>query len=264
MPAFHCDIAVVLDTCYSDQCQSLAAALQLPLVAASHDEYPFYLKFVEGRLALQQGGSKPPGPIVVDFDSGVANYRRLKGGGELIVKAMGGDKKQRPSVLDATAGLGRDSFVLASWGFPVVMCERNPVIACLLRDGLRHAGASSSDELTSVITRLSLEARDAFGYLSALAAGGDMCPDIVYIDPMFPVSGKSAQVKKEMQAFHQVVGPDSNNEQLLALARQVAVHRVVVKRPKKSPPWLDATPSFSLSGKAVRFDIYAKKAFAKP
>jgi 16S rRNA (guanine1516-N2)-methyltransferase len=89
----------------------------------------------------------------------------------------------------------------------------------------------------------------------------DERPDVVYIDPMFPPSKKSALVKKEMRAFHQLVGADQDSGELLEAALEVAIHRVVVKRPLKSEYVTGKKPSYSLSGKAIRFDIYALKAF---
>jgi 16S rRNA (guanine1516-N2)-methyltransferase len=88
-------------------------------------------------------------------------------------------------------------------------------------------------------------------------------PDVVYIDPMFPASKKAALVKKDMQAFHQVVGADSDSDELLAAALAACEHRVVVKRPKKAPSLADTPPNFTIEGKAIRFDVYSLKAFNK-
>ena len=236
----------------------LAASLQLPVVetAAADAEYPYLLIDTERGLALQQTGRKAAGPVRVEFATGTAAHRRSFGGGELIVKAVGGGRQRRPMVLDATAGLGRDSFVLASWGYPVVLCERVPVVACLLRDGLRRAAASDDAELRAVIARMRLQAVDALDYLR-----GETAPEVVVIDPMFPPSKKTALVKKDMQAFHRLVGADTDSESLLALALTTAIYRVVVKRPLRAEYLADRQPSFSVTGKAIRFDIYTIKAF---
>jgi 16S rRNA (guanine1516-N2)-methyltransferase len=101
----------------------------------------------------------------------------------------------------------------------------------------------------------------AMDYLANLAE--EACPDVVYLDPMFPVSGKSALVKKEMRLFHSLVGLDEDSDALLDLALQRARHRVVVKRPPKAPYLAERKPQLSVAGKAVRFDIYPLKAFAK-
>ncbi len=256
------------------RCQQLAATLQLPLVEEDVVEggesrevktekvsphYAYWLTYTPQGLALQQTGPKAAGPVLVDFVSGVASHRRNQGGSELIVKAVG-DTRPRPSVLDATAGLGRDSFVLASRGYSVTLCERSPVVACLLQDGLERAAQNEDPELRAVIDQMQLEAGDAVDYLQRKQAEP---PGVIVIDPMFPPSKKTALVKKDMRAFHQVVGADLDSDQLLEAALTAAVYRVVVKRPLKAEFLSAKKPNFSVSGKAIRFDIYTKKALNK-
>ena len=57
----------------------------------------------------------------------------------MIAKAVGIAQGVRPQVLDATAGLGKDAFVLASLGCQMTLIERQPLIAALLEDGLARA-----------------------------------------------------------------------------------------------------------------------------
>ncbi|MEE8057275.1 MAG: class I SAM-dependent methyltransferase [Pseudomonadales bacterium] len=253
--------AVQLDSDNELRCRQLAADLQLPLTDDDSASYTYLLIYTEQGLALQRTDSKAAGPVMVDFVSGVASYRRAKGGGELIVKAVAGDKQPRPTVLDATAGLGRDSFVLASWGYPVTLCERSPIVACLLDDGLQRASQAGDSALQAVIARMQLQPIDAVSYLQQLEQS--TWPDVVLIDPMFPPSKKSALVKKEMQVFQQIIGADQDSELLLNAALEYANNRVVVKRPRKSQFLTDKKPNFSVEGKAIRFDIYTKKAFGK-
>ena len=255
-------IAVRLDTDNPSRSRALAVQLQLPLATDSNlDHFSYLLAYGLQGLGLQPTGPKAAGPVLVDFVTGAAAYRRNRGGGELIVKAVAGNKQQRPTVLDATAGLGRDSFVLASWGYSVTLCERSPIVACLLDDGLRRAAQSDDVVLQAVLGRMQLQALDAVVYLEHLEKSAR--PDVVVIDPMFPPSKKSALVKKEMQAFQQVVGADLDSERLLEAALACANNRVVVKRPRKSPCLAGRSPNFSVEGKAIRFDIYTKKAFGK-
>ena len=83
--------------------------------------------------------------------------------------------------------------------------------------------------------------------------------DVVYLDPMFPERKKSAKVKKQMQAFHAIVGTDADADGLLALALNVATYRVVVKRPAGANYLAEKKPSYSLEGKSTRYDIYTLK-----
>ncbi len=246
----------------SAQSSQLATYLQLPLVDENAiDKFPYVLRYTDKGLAIAQTGRKAAGPVIVDFLTGGAAHRRQHGGGELIVKAVAGDKKNRPTVLDATAGLGRDSFVLASWGYNVILCERSPAVAAVLSDGLERASLTDDTEIVSIISRMQLHTMDAVSYMENLQE--EYAPDAVLIDPMFPASKKSALVKKDMQAFHHVVGADQDSAGLLDQALATAKHRVVVKRPKKAEYLAAMKPNFSVEGKAIRFDIYSLRSYGK-
>lgn len=210
--------------------------------------------------------------IIADFCHGKANHRRIYGGGtgQMIAKAVGIKGALRPKVLDATAGLGQDSFVLASLGCEVTMLERSRIVQCLLQDGLRRAQeASESDsELAEVVSSMNLIKQDARDYLFNLSSpdgrqGDAARPHVVYLDPMFPERKKSAQVKKEMQSFHQIVGSDMDADELLAPARDLAMARVVVKRPKIAPFLADCEPDHQIVGKSSRYDLYINRALEK-
>lgn len=143
-----------------------------------------------------------------------------------MAKAVGIKGDYLPDVVDATAGLGRDAFVLASVGCRVRMLERNPVVAALLDDGLARGYADA--EIGGW-----LQERLQLIHASSLTALSDITPrpQVVYLDPMFPHKQKSALVKKEMRVFQSLVGPDLDADGLLEPARLLATKRVVVKRP---------------------------------
>lgn len=222
-------------------------------------EPSYVFLFSDTGLSLTQVNPTSLLSIRADFYSPTVNYRRHKGGGkgQMIAKAVGLNSGQTPSVLDATAGLGGDAFVLASLGCYLTMTERVPEVRALLEDGLRVArewGAVHDDSLVEILARVHLVDSDAASYLQVIDT--DTKPDVVYLDPMFPVRNKSAQVKKEMHVFHQLVGTDPDADDLLELARACARKRVVVKRPRIAPQLADAKPSYTLEGKSNRFDIY--------
>ncbi|WP_331346361.1 class I SAM-dependent methyltransferase [Cellvibrio sp. UBA7661] len=246
--------------------KSLASQLQIPLL---RDQSPdsitsaeFVLLVDETRVALQQTGRKAPGPILVEFTAGSVDHRRKFGGGkgQMIAKAVGIKSGCYPHVLDATAGLGKDSFVLASLGCPVTLLERSPIVQVLLQDGLMRALAYAREqdpELLVVLQRMQLITQDSGAYLASLDASA--LPDVIYLDPMFPERNKSADVKKEMAAFHDIVGKDEDADSLLPLALERVNYRVVVKRPRKAPFLNNQTPSYQLEGKSSRYDIYTIK-----
>lgn len=200
----------------------------------------------------------PPSDIRCDFVAGELKHRRLYGGGkgQMIVKAVGLNK-YKSSVLDLTAGLGRDSYVLANAGARVIMIERHPVVAALLADGLQRLVEQGDAQELAIAKRLSLRSGDSQSYLAALAEA--QYPDVIYLDPMFPERGKTAKVKKAMAFFHHLVGADVDADILLTLALEKARYRVVVKRPRHAPPLADMQPSLCFEGKSTRFDIYPLK-----
>jgi 16S rRNA (guanine1516-N2)-methyltransferase len=241
---------------------ALAQQLAVPLVATSSQLPPAcvaYLQFVDSRLQLFPADARQSGPVAVDLSAG-ATAHRLRGAGELIVKAVKGRSKELLQVLDATAGLGRDSAVLAGYGFGVTLLEREPIVAALLADGLARAAQSDDTRLNAIVSSMRLHCVDATAYLTTLSEMD--WPDVIYLDPMFPPSEKSTLVKKEMRLFQQLFhraganGVAEDGANLLAVARTRARLRVVVKRPRKADPLAAQVPHYAVAGKAVRFDIY--------
>lgn len=239
---------------------------QLPLISQQEHEHTLredglYLIVNGERLSLQQGGKKAPGPVLVDFVHGASAHRRKYGGGkgQSIAKAVGISSAYKPTVLDATAGLGRDAFVLATLGCDVTMIERHPVVYLLLKSGLYCAQTDEGcDEVADIMARMQLLQGNSIELLANWFDEGRSQPDIVYLDPMFPHSKASAEAKKEMKLFRTLVGADLDEDQLWQQANSIARCRIVVKRPAKAPPLAGREPSYVLAGKANRFDVYAK------
>ncbi|WP_423738307.1 class I SAM-dependent methyltransferase [Caviibacterium pharyngocola] len=206
----------------------------------------------EVRLELRKLDEPKLGAVYVDFVGGAMAHRRKFGGGrgEAVAKAVGIKKDYLPSVIDATAGLGRDAFVLAALGCRVRLIERHPVVRLLLQDGLRRAYADAEIGELMQRTMQLLPVKQ----LSDLAP--DCVADVVYLDPMYPHKQKSALVKKEMRVFQHLVGADSDADELLAPALRIAQKRVVVKRPDYAEFLAKKAPHFSRETKNHRFDIY--------
>lgn len=204
-------------------------------------------------IALQKSGAKSK-PLYIDFLTGKANYRRLHTSlrREALARAMGLKSNVKTSIIDATAGLGRDSFMLASLGFEVTLLERSSIIHTLLEDALRRARL---DEKTApIIERMHLIQTNAVDWMQKLAP--ENRPDIIYLDPMFPERSKSALVKKDMRYFHDIVGEDIDSAELLPAALACATKRVVVKRPRLAEHLAGLSPAFSQEGSSSRFDVY--------
>ena len=168
---------------------------------------------------------------------------------ELLVRAARVRGVASPTAVDATAGLGEDSLLLAAAGFTVTMFERDLAIAALLRDALERA--ADEPQLAGIVERMTLVEGDSVAGLRELSAP----PDVVFLDPMFPERTKSAAVKKKFQLLHHLERPCEDEEGLLAAALSACPRKVVVKRPPKGPWLAGVKPSHSLAGKAVRYDV---------
>lgn len=168
---------------------------------------------------------------------------------ELLVRAARVRGAESPTVVDATAGLGEDSLLLAAAGFAVTMFERDSAIAALLRDALERA--ADEPQLAGIVERMTLVEGDSVAGLRELSVP----PDVVFLDPMFPERTKSAAVKKKFQLLHHLERPCEDEEGLLAAALSARPRKVVVKRPPKGPWLAGVKPSHSLAGKAVRYDV---------
>ncbi len=208
-------------------------------------------------LALRNLAQPGYSDISVDFLSPALAYRQAKGGGksELLAKAIGVKSATDYQVIDATAGLGTDAFVMASVGCHVTMLERSPIVSALLYDALERL--HDSDVADSWKSRLKLQRGDSVALLSQWSSKSAQ-PDAIYLDPMFPHRKKSAMVKKEMQALQSLLGVDPDADALLAPALVLAKKRVVVKRPASAPYLAERKPNMSMSSKKHRFDIYLK------
>lgn len=186
---------------------------------------------------------------IADFSDWLSRVERGACRRELLVKAAWIKGVEHPRAFDMTAGLGTDSFLLAAAGFDVELCERDETIAALLNDAL--ARAQSDPKLSDIVSRMHVVEGDSLKLLPLVSEK----LDVVYLDPMFPERKKSAAVKKKFQLLHHLEKPCSNEEEMLCCALAAHPRKVVVKRPAKGPFLAGKKPSYSISGKAVRYDV---------
>ena len=236
----------------------LAAELRLPVLQPEelqNSQYKFVLQNKDSGLELLSLSPSHPGPIRADFENPTLAYRiNNKVYSQAIIRAVGVKPGLIPSVLDATAGLGKDAYLLATAGCAVHMLERNRIIHALLRDGLLRASQSTDSNVRAAVELMQLS-------LISLAQFATTAPsfDVVYLDPMFPSRRKSAQVKKDMfilQKFFEESESDAEDSDMLIDALAIARHRVVVKRPLRAPDIAGKVPTFRLAGRSSRYDVY--------
>lgn len=199
----------------------------------------------ERGLALVGDGMELRG----DFSRMLPRLRRDRLGRELLVKAARVRGVDGPTAVDCTAGLGEDSLLLAAAGFRVTLFERDKTIFALLCDALERA--SADPRLAGIVCRMELVGGDSIEGLASLG----FAPDVVYLDPMFPGRTKSAAVKKKFQLLHHLEQPCEEEEALVEAALAAHPRKVVIKRPPKGPELAGVKPSYTVSGKAVRYDV---------
>lgn len=242
----------------------LAAQLRVPQLRPGTDPVSLpsghLLLILDGEDAvLQPTGPGATGPVSLGFSDPALAQRRRGGHNELIGRAVGWSAARPPTVLDGTAGYGRDAFVLADLGCRVDLCEREPVMAALLDRAIARARESDDPWLRAVASRMLLHGED-LRQLTVAALEG---VDVIYLDPMFchrrkTAPGKGMQVLQLLT--HAGAGDQHDAPELLAWALQQPVRRVVVKRPRKAPPLVGRRPSHELRGRSVRFDVYSRSA----
>lgn len=169
---------------------------------------------------------------------------------EMLAKAVKTDQENLKAI-DATAGMGEDSLLLAACGYQVTLYEQNPVIAILLKDALRRA--KKNTVLKDIVSRMQLVEGDSIEHLNKR-----LDPvDVIYLDPMFPGRQKSGLINKKLQLIQKLEPPCSKETALFDAAMAAQPSKIIVKRPLKSPYLDERVPSYFLKGKAIRYDCYS-------
>ncbi len=192
-------------------------------------------------------------PLAVDFGSSSMRYRleHVSAKNEMLIKAVGANRTH--TILDMTAGLGKDAFILAAFGCEVYLKERSKVLYLMIQDGLRRA--SQDPDLQPIIARMHLLYGDS-------CQGFDGGPhfDAAVIDPMFPAKKKSALASGEMQMLQSYIGGNVSPEKLLLKAFDMGIPRIAVKRAlRDTTPYSDRSVVYSLKGRSSRFDVFMQQ-----
>lgn len=242
-----------------EKAENFAKSTGYPIVPANEVTYPINLNYTNNFTELCDIEKNIS--IHIDFISGNLAHRQKYGGGrgQSIAKAIG--LKQGtppPSVLDATAGLAKDAYILACLGCSMTLIERSAIIFELIKDAIQRAG---EDEHFKTILKKGFKVinKSSIEYLSVIAEkrGEDnIYPDVIYLDPMYPDKKKSASVKKNMQILQKLLGKDEDTQELLNAALKVAKKRVVVKRPKGAENLTALKPTYTVESKKTRYDVY--------
>lgn len=203
----------------------------------------------DGRIELTVAGEQPGHGAAVDFRRvtlrGISSQR--------LVRACG----ERGRLLDATAGLGGDSWILAAAGFSVTAVERSPLIFRVLCDGVERAKADA--RLATIANRVELRQADARDVMQV--SGKEWAT--IYLDPMYPPKPGSALAPKPIRLVRDAVGDDLDSTALFLAAVATQCGRIVVKRPRHAKPLcaelLCAEPDIVFKSKLVRYDVYLRE-----
>ena len=167
---------------------------------------------------------------------------------EMLVK-LAKTKTEHPVAVDAAAGMGEDSFLLAAAGYEVYLFEQDAVIAALLRDALYRAG--EDDRLRGIVGRMHLTEGNSIELMLQLG----ITPEIVYLDPMFPPRKKSGLIHKKLQLIQKLEQPCADERELFDAAAAMHPKKIIIKRPLNGAPLADRKPSYTVKGKAIRYDV---------
>ncbi|MFK8019527.1 MAG: class I SAM-dependent methyltransferase [Pseudomonadales bacterium] len=246
------ELALITDE-FNKELEDLEQLLGVKALSAASEQLaidspaPWQLRYERGRLTLSSNEQGHLNNISVDLQRESGRFRSAaKVAHELLIKAVGGIAPLQRFIVDATAGLGTDSLLFALGGHRVTMLERSPVVAALLSNGLVRAPEMQK--------RMALLQGDSIELLNNMPATDR--PDIVYLDPMFPVVNKKALARKGLQALKEILPPADREEELLDAALSAATKRVVVKRPIRAPLLAGRPAGFQYSGKQIRYDCY--------
>lgn len=284
-PSAEGEMQIEADECVSSSAEGVRSVTNTQVTGISKS--PVWLSVDADGLSLTDGDQTMRG----DFTKLQKRLQYHNLTHELLVKATKVKGRENLRVIDATAGMGEDSLLLAAAGCEVTLYEQDPVIAALLKDTMRRALEEAA--LHEIVMRMQLVEGDSIDHLRKLGeagtgsdapeddAGHDCStltastgtgndaaaatngadtalkrPDVIYLDPMFPERQKSGLVKKKFQLIHYLEAPAENEEALMQAAIAAHPFKIVVKRPAKGPQLAGLKPSYSLDGKAIRYDCY--------
>ncbi len=227
----------------------------LPLLKTKSENYDLQLLFHDDLVELYD--RQLDTSISIDFIKGNLAHRQQFGGGrgQAIARAIGLKSGNTPTVLDTTAGLAADAFVLATLGCPMTLIERSPIVFALIQNAVERA--SLNEKFTPILNQgFNIINQNAIDHIADQLASSHIPPDVIYIDPMYPDRKKSALVKKDMQILQRLHDKDEQTSELLETALLYAKKRVVVKRPIHAETLNERKPNTCIKSKKTRYDVY--------
>lgn len=203
-------------------------------------------EIIDGKLSIKKDNMT----LCQDFSLMKDRISPHRLNGEMLIKAarIKGQENSSLTILDATAGLGEDSFLLAAAGFKLILVEYNRTIYELLEDGLRR-GLEDPD-ISHIVSRMNAINGNSIDIIESK----EFNPDIIYLDPMFPTRKKSGLIKKKFQIMQELENPTDMEIELLEAAINFRPRKIIIKRPLKAQSLGDIKPTYSIEGSVIRYD----------
>ena len=257
-----------------EEAQKLADKIKAKILieqeADGDKEQELILQFASDGLTLRSGNLSMQG----DFTHMLSRIKQGSLQREFLYKASKlKNLGPNPIAIDATAGMGEDSLILAAAGYEVYLYELNPIIAALLKDTVRRS--ATIPELAPIVSRMHVMEGNSIEAMTGLHVPEEIenvrkpeddrvesenpfLPgiDLILLDPMFPARKKSGLIKKKFQLLQRLEQPCSDEVELMEAAFRAKPRRILVKRPQKGPYLAEKKPDYSIPGKAIRYDIY--------
>ena len=228
-----------------EKAKKIAERLNIEIITNNKEKFDILLSMDESGLALVSDNMKLYG----DFSKSIKRIKQNNLQKEMLIHAVKiKGEKEKLIAIDATAGLGEDSILLAAYGYNVELYEKNPIISELLKDAMERAEKIS--ELKDIIGRMKVHNEDSIIAMQNLKYK----PDIILLDPMFPERTKSALIKKKFQILHKIENPCSDENEMLSSAIKANPKKLVIKRPLKGEYLAGVKPDYSLKGSSIRYD----------
>ena len=199
------------------------------------------INFNKDRIELINASYKEAVSISIDFLDEAINNKiksRLSGKKDIFSKLF---PIKNSTLLDCTAGYGRDSYVLRSMGFNITMIENSPIMSLLLNDALKKLKLSN----------FKMYHGNSYDYLNH----SEKYYDYIYIDFMFDKLKKNSLSSKNDETLKLISFQENNKNNLIRLAIKKANSRVVVKEPKYSLSNI-LKPEYTIKTKLLNFNIY--------
>tara|TARA_A100001015_G_scaffold269833_1_gene321841 strand:+ start:337 stop:1074 length:738 start_codon:yes stop_codon:yes gene_type:complete len=187
-------------------------------------------------------------PLKIDIKKGALGWRLARAQHETHLKKAIGKTDQPLRILDATAGLLRDSMIMLALGHSVTAYEQSKILYTMLNNELNQLSETDSNLLNFQLINSNV----------CETKFSDESFDVIYFDPMYPEDRASSARRSDLKKINSILeieGLASDPESTFTYLRNIPSTKLIVKRPLKADAF-EGSINYQITGKSVRFDIY--------